>query len=322
VDRASRRSPSRAESGFAVVLAVFAVIAAAAAIPIVWTRLTVLDTGRFAQVAGPLGNDPAVQASLALLVADDTIEALSAKLPATGIDEGAARLVIQQGVRTVMGGSAFERFWSTATTDVHDQIIDAMRGDGPDRVSFNYLPLVVVAVNDAGDSIRGLLGADVSVPDIPTDASLEHARRLLQRGLGIDLPADFGTIVIYDGGRLHTFARAVGWVDRLAIVLPILAVVLAAGAMVIGRRPARTLGGIAVAVAVVAGFEVLTSRLVRDVALTGVSGEGRAVAETVVDAFRSSYVGVVQTVGLGALAVAVAAVIAGTAARFRSRRSA
>jgi len=322
VDRIARRSPSRAEAGFAVALAVLAVLAAAAAIPVVWTRLTVLDTGRFTEVAGPLGDDPAVQASLALLVADDTVEALSAKLVATGIDEGGARLAIQQGVRTVMGGSTFETFWRAASIEVHDQIVEAMRGDGRDRVSFTYLPLVVVAVNEAGDAITGVLGADVSIPDIPTDAPLEHARRLLQRGLGIDLPADFGTIVIYDGGRLHTFGRAVRWVDRLAIVLPLLAAVLAAGAVLIGRRPARTLGGIAVAVAVVAGFEVLTSRLVRDVVLTGVSGEGRAVAQTVVDAFRSSYVGFVQTIGLGALAVSVAALVAGAVARRRSRRSA
>lgn len=306
----------------ATVLAVLAVAAAAAAIPAVWTRLTVLDGYRFGQVVDPLRDDPVVQASLARLVADDTIEALSGTLASNGITQGAARLVIQSGVRSVMGGPAFARFWDTASGDVHDQFLAAMRGEGPARVSFSYVPLVIVVLNDAGDAIQGVLGRQVSIPDIPPGATPDRIRRLLERGFGVDLREDFGTIVVYDGGRLDAFGGAVAWVERLAILLPVLAVALAVGATVVARRRARTLAAIAVAVAAIAGFEALTSQVARDVALTGATGPGREVAQTIVDALRSDYVGFVLTVALGALGVAVAALVAGVVAGARTGRSA
>jgi hypothetical protein len=167
-----------------------------------------------------------------------------------------------------------------------------------------------------------VLGGSVSIPDIPVDAPRDRVRRMLERGLGVDLPDDFGTIVVYEGGRLDTFGGAVAWVDRLAILLPLLAVVFAAAATVIARRRARTLATIAVAVAAIAGFEALTSQVARDVALSGTSGPGRTIAQSIVDALRSDYVGFLLTVALSALAIAAAAVVAGAAARARSRRSA
>jgi hypothetical protein len=322
VHRAAGRSPSRAEAAFAVVLAVLAVLLTAVAIPIVWTRVAVLDTGGFAQVVDPLGDDPALRDAIAGVVADDAVEALSRTLASNDITESAARLVIQEGVRAVTGGSAFERFWATSSTDLHARIVDALQGDAPTQISLSYIPLVVIVLSDAGDTLRGLLGADESIPDIPPDAPPEHARHLLERGLGVDLPNGFGSIVLYHGGHADALGRTAGWIDMLAILLPLLAAALAAGATVLAHRRARTLAAIAVTVAVVAGFEVLTTRVARDVALTGVSSAGKAVAQPVVDAFRSSYVGFAQTVGLGALAVAAAAMIAGIAARSRDRRSA
>jgi hypothetical protein len=322
VHRAAGRSPSRAEAVSAVVLAVLAVVLTAAAIPVVWIRLAVLDTRGFTQVVAPLRDDPAVQEAIARLVADDAVEALSGTLASNGITEGAARLVIQDGVRALTGGSAFDRFWTTASSDLHEQIAEALRGDGPPRVSLDYVPLVVVVLNDAGDAIQGLLGAGVSIPDIPADAPPARVRRLLERGLGVDLPDDFGSILLYHGGHADAVGRTAGWIDRLAILLPLLAAALAAAATVLAPRRARTLAAIAVTVAVVAGFEVLITRVARDVALTGVSSAGKAIAQPVVDAFRSSSVGFAQTVGLGALAAAAAAVIAGAAARSRTRRSA
>jgi hypothetical protein len=74
------RSPSRAEAVLATVLAVLAVILTAAAIPVVWIRLAVLDTGGFTRVVAPLRDDPAVQEAIARLVADDAVEALSGSL--------------------------------------------------------------------------------------------------------------------------------------------------------------------------------------------------------------------------------------------------
>jgi hypothetical protein len=313
---------SRAEAALAVVLAVLAVVVAAVALPVVWTRLTVLDRERFAHVVAPLGDDPVVQESLARLVADDAVAALSTTLAPNGITENAARLLIRTGVRSVMDGPAFASFWDSATGDLHDQILRSVRGEGPARVSFSYVPLVVITLNDAGDAIEGVLGGAVSIPDIPADASPDRVRVLLARGLGVDLPDDFGTIVVYEGGRLDTFGGAVAWVDRLAILLPLLAFVLAAAATVIARHRARTLAGIAVAVAAIAGFEALTSQVARDVALTGTSGPGRTFAESIVDALRSDYVGFLLSVALGALVIAVAAVVAGAAARARLRRSA
>jgi hypothetical protein len=314
------RSPSRAEAVLATALAVLAVLVAAAAVPVVWTRLTVVDGERFARVVDPLGDDPVVQTSLAGLVADDTVAALSTTLASNGITEPAARLVIHEGVRSVMGGPAFTAFWDGATREVHDQILEALRGERPAQVSFSYVPLVVVALHDAGDAIRGVLGGTVSIPDVPADAPPDRIRQLLERGFGVDLPEDFGTVVVYDDGRLDAVGGAVGWIDRLAILLPGLAAVLAAGATLIARRRARTLAAMTVAVAAIAGFEALTSQVARDVVLTGFGGQGRAVARAIVDALRRDYVGFLLTVGAGALAVAGAASVAGVAAR--ARRSA
>jgi hypothetical protein len=313
------RTPSRAEAALATVLAVLAVLMAAAALPAVWTRLTVLDRERFVQIVDPLGDDPVVQDSLARLVADDTVAALSTTLASNGITENAARLVIRSGVRSVLGGQAFATFWDAASGDVHDQIIEAVRGEGPARVSFSYLPLVVVELNDAGDAVQGVLGGDASIPDVPAGASPDRVRRLLERGLGVDLPDDFGTIVVYEGGRLESFGGAATWVDRLAILLPVLAVVLAAGATLIARRRTRMLVAIAFAVAAIAGFEALTSQVARDVALTGTSGPGRTFAASIVDALRSDYVGFLLWVAAGALATAIAALIGGAVARARTR---
>jgi hypothetical protein len=322
VHAAPARPPSRAEAALAVLLAALAVIAAAAALPVVWTRLTVLDRDRFAHIVAPLGDDPLVQESLAGLVADDAVQALSAALEANGITENAARLVIRTGVKSVLGGPAFTSFWDTETGDVHDQVLRAVRGEGSARVAFSYVPLVVVTLDDAGDAINGVLDGTVSIPDVPADASPPRVRRLLERGLGVDLPDDFGTLVIYEGGRLDTVGDAVGWVDRLAILLPALAVVLAVAATLVARRRARTLAAIAVAVAAIAGFEALTSQVARDVALTGTSGPGRTLAASIVDALRSDYVGFLLSAAVGALVIAAAAAVAGAAARARTRRSA
>ncbi len=319
--RAAGRSPSRAEAALASVLAVLAVLAAAAAVPVVWTRLTVVDTDRFSEVVDPLSHDPAVQSAIASLVADDVITALSRSFGSEGVTAGATRLVIESGIRALTGGVAFDRFWASASADVHDQFLDARREGGPSRISFSYIPLVATALHDAGDAIQGLLGVDVTIPDVPAQATPQRVRRLLERRMGIDLPDGFGSVVVYEGPRVRTLGRTVGWIQKSAILLPLLALVLAAAATAISPRRARTLAAIAFAVAVICGFEALGSRVVQDVAVTGVSTGGRPVAEAVAVAMRSSFVGFAQTVGLGALAVAVAALVAGAAARARLRRS-
>ncbi|HMD10912.1 MAG TPA: hypothetical protein VKG90_01140, partial [Marmoricola sp.] len=213
----------------AVIAVVVAVASFSLALPGAWARRTVADTDTYLSVVSPLADDPAVQEALAREITTAVFEALDVqdKL-ATVLSKKAPQLTflagpitssvqgfVQDQVQKILASDQFQQFWTEANRLIQAQVIAVLRGESTvvqvqgDRVVLNYLPLVNQALQATSATISQLIGRPLALPEITPDMIPAEAIQKLDTALGVTLPTDFGTLVVFNSDQLPKLQYAV-----------------------------------------------------------------------------------------------------------------
>ena len=119
-------------------------------------------------------------------------------------------------VLRVFESDAFTTLWTETNRFVHTEMLLVLDG-GTDTVStvggkvaLNLMPMVQLVLEQMAALVPDLIGRNITIPEI--DVSLEPGEAVtrMESAFGIDLPDDFGTVVVYDADELERCRRRCG----------------------------------------------------------------------------------------------------------------
>jgi hypothetical protein len=243
------------------ILVVLSIIVFTVTVPAAWGARTVLNTDRYVATVAPLADDPAVQASIATKLTDQVFSALDVEGTISdalaGLGERATVLAgplttavkgfVQDQVQKVVASDAFKTFWVAANRFVHTQVLAILRGEGDTvsvregKVLLNLLPLVNLALGSIQTVASDLVGRDVTLPQITEGEVPSASIAKLEQALGVDLPEEYGQIVVYDSEDLAALQKLLYAFERLLLLLLLLIPILVAASLWVSTRRRRTL---------------------------------------------------------------------------------
>jgi hypothetical protein len=326
-ERKARRG--RVRSITAVSLTLLACLAITLTVPAVWSYRTLFVTDAFVDRVTPIGYDPAVTPVLSDRLTTQIfglidIEAVVAEaLPPRGQIlagplTGGIEDFVRDKVNEALASDRFEHRWIQANRFAHTQIVAVLRNDSEivdtagGRVVLNLLPIVNEALQRIEAQASGLFQKEVDLPEISGGEVPEEAREKISVALGVDVPEDFGEIVVFESDRLEAAQEAVAFVDRAIVVLVILTLVLIALAIWMSRRRRRTM--LQLVVGSMVGL-VVVRRLVmwveNEVVDLAQRPDGESALTAITDQVFGSFFTVTTTVIVVGLVIVVIALIAG-----------
>ena len=226
------------------VLVLVAGILAPASIVATWAKDEVADTDRYVQTIAPLAKDPAVQSAIVdrvtselfsrinvQAVTQDAINALEAQglPPRVSQSLGALSAPLAGGVRSfvtdqvtkLVESDAFADAWVSANRVAHKQMVAVLTGAGSDQVSVQG---GTVSINLAAiiDAVKNRL----------TSAGFGLAERV---------PTVNAQFTVFESADIPKAQSAFRLLEALARWLPVLALLLLAAAVAVGRNRRKTL---------------------------------------------------------------------------------
>ncbi|HEX6424527.1 MAG TPA: hypothetical protein VFZ79_13675 [Acidimicrobiales bacterium] len=310
-------------------LVALACVVLVAAVLGIWARRNFLDTERFVDRAGPLIEEPAVQAALSarltneLMVLVDPEALFEEVLPERGQIlavplANAVEGFVGDQVESFLGTEQFERLWVGAISVAHEGSVRLLRGESEavttqdGQITLNLLPVVNAVLAEITAQSPEILGREVDLPDVTVDEIPEAAVTRIEQALDVDLGDDFGQFTVYDDGTLSAAQDAISLFDRLVVVLLPLGILLAALALWLSHRRRRTLlqlcAGLAIGMVLIRriGF-----RLQDEVAELPPRPQGQESASLAANAFLEPLTIFGGWVLAGAAVVALVAVLTG-----------
>jgi hypothetical protein len=246
----------RRTRGVAVaVLVVVGSVAVAGANAAVWLRRDAFDTDAYVESVRELPQDERISEPMARFLVDElfaTVDAedqLESALPdrldfLAGPIEGTTRDQATDVAQQIIESEQFEQLWVEANRAAHEQAVDIVHGDA-----------------DVVDLQDGAVTIDLTVAlEVLRDRLGVVGDRIFAN---VELPEDSAEIVVYRSDTLTAMQRLIKVVDRLAWVLPLVALVAFALAIVLAVRRARVIMAIGVGVAVALIIELIVTRLAR-----------------------------------------------------------
>jgi hypothetical protein len=220
------------------ILAALAALALLGAVVTAYANDALFDSDEFAERAASALDDEAVREEVAIRVTDDLVIRAEADLIA-------ARPLIQTVVDGIVGGSAFQGLFTTAVRDVHRALF---QGDQ------NTATLTIA---DIGEVLRGALEA-------------------LRPQLADQIPGgiDLEITEIEPPSWLADLVQVTDSVALLELVLLVLGLALAGGALALSRDRRQTAVQLGVAVVVFGVAGVVALSAVRAAILTGIDAAG------------------------------------------------
>jgi hypothetical protein len=289
-----------------VVIGCVAVMGANAA---VWLRRHAFDTDAYVETVRTLPQDERISEPMADFLVDqlfattDAEDRIESALPdradwLAGPLVGSSREQATAVAQDIIESEQFEEFWVQANRTAHEQAVDIVHDD-PDVVDLNDGE-VTLDLTQALELLRDQLG-------VVGDEIFAN----------VEIPEGQGEIVVYRSETLSAMQRLIKLVDRLAWILPIVAVVAFALALAIAVHRARVVVTIGVGVAVALGIELVITRLARTEVLDLIRDEDVKVAADAAwdDIVTAGFVAQTTLMITIALVVAGAAFLAGTTRR-------
>jgi hypothetical protein len=209
-----------------------------------WARDEVSNTDRYVQTVAPLANDPAVQQAIVdrvttelfsridvQAVTKDAVDALAAQglpprvsqsLSALSVPlAGGIRSFITTQVTKLVGSQAFADAWVAANREAHTQMVAVLTGEGTDQVSVKG---GTVSINLAAiiDTVKNRLSA-------------------AGFGLAERVPTVNAQFTVFESPDIAKAQTAFRVLNNLARWLPVLALLLLAAAVYVGRNRRKTL---------------------------------------------------------------------------------
>jgi len=287
----------------ACLLAVLSVVA-------IYARNEVLNTDAFVATVGPLARSQAIQEAVATKVADKVNsevnfdQQLNHYLPKkldflSAPVASAAQTAVYQVTLRIVQSRQFQTLWLRAVRDSHVQVVDLLTGRSEGAFS----------------SSNGVVSVDLGTVETQVKQQLVHA------GLGFvakvpnyHAPA----LVLFKSNQLLRLQRLARLLNRLALALPVLTLLLFAGTVALNRDRRRGVmrsgAGLAISMAAV----LVLAAVGRNLYLGSEVRTNTTSAEAaVIDAVSALLLREVRVVMVGAAVVAVLAFVVGSA-RVRS----
>jgi hypothetical protein len=266
----TRRRP-RARSLLAGLLLVLGSLSLVLSGVTVWAHQVLLDSDRYAALVATVSDDPAVIDAISTKVAAGAVTALDVQGRLEQVLPGPAAIVagpiadqVEQKLEEIIGNvlvtPQFQTVWVDANRLLHAKVVAFLRGDTTvlqTRDGVVYLdvyPLIDAVLRQLQQI--GIIPADAELPD-PTTVSLSETQRaLLERTLGVTLPADFAAIPLFEAAGLEKAQGVVQAFDAITIGSVLLTIVLLLGAIFLARRRRRMV--MAVGLGAIVGLMLLS----------------------------------------------------------------
>jgi hypothetical protein len=292
-------------------LVVVASLLAVAATAAVWAQRTLLDTERFAAVAGPVLDDPAVTEPLADVISDAVVDTLAIeRLPSFVAD-----FLEEQLVRLVDGAVASPAVRDRLpglVVDAHAGVVGLVRGEGDDRAG--------VALTEDGIVLETRPAVVAALEDLL--ANLGEPARLLP---DLVVPQGVGRMLLVRTDALDGVQRFVTGVDTAVPLLLAGAAVGLVVTLVLARRRVRALALLGLTTAAVAAGAALYTPTYRDSLVDRVpNADLRRAIGALLEPLGADLVSTLWTVaafaaGVGVLAGLVALAVATARSQERQR---
>jgi len=300
-DRPARRRKTRVV--FTAILLVLSILCFTIAVPGLWARRTVFNTDQYVATVAPLASDPAVQEYLARTITEEAFTALDVQSRLQQVlQERDARLaflagpladglkgVVQSQLQNLFASDQFQQLWSSLNRTVQAQIVAVLANKSStfqivnDAVVLNVLPLINQALQSISGTISDLIGHPVTLPTITGDEVPSQALTALQNALGVTLPSDFGSIVIFRSSSLTTIQNIVQLAQRAVVLLAFLFLLFAAIALWVSPHRRRTLLQLATAGLAIMIIERRLAIWQSNSLVSKALPENQAVARSVID---------------------------------------
>ena len=321
-----RGSVRKALVGLLVVVTCLAIVLGTTA---VWVHRTVLNTDQWVATVGPLGADPAVTSALQPLITNQVFtlipaqERIAEALPPrsrflAGPLTNAIKGFVNDQVGNLLASPQFQQAWIEANRVVHTQVVAVLRGDSEviqsrnGEVVLNLLPVINQALSRVEQIASDLIGKDVNLPTITNGEVPEAARAKLQSALGVQLPADFGEIVVFQSDRLQSVQDAVRLFDRLVVLLVVVALLGLVATLWLSHTRRRTL--LQLTIGVMLGLVVIRRLTMRGeqelVSMVKVPGNKSAV-QAISDQVLAGFFSLTRLLILAGLVIVLLALITG-----------
>jgi hypothetical protein len=242
----------------AAVLVVVTSIVVTVAVAGVWGRRNALNTDRWVETVGPVGEDPAVQQALGrwttaeIMGLIDPEEYFESVLPERGQAlaaplAGALQGFVGDEVNAFFASDTFERLWVEVNRRAHDRVVAVLEGDtgnlqiDGDEVQLNLVPVINQVLARIAEASPEIFGRTVQLPTVTVDDVPEAAIDRLEAALGREIPDDFGQFSVFDAQRLEEVQDAVSLFERLVVAAVAAAVLLLVLALWVSPRRRRTL---------------------------------------------------------------------------------
>jgi len=286
------------------VLIVLACLLAVLSVVVVYARNELLNTDTFVATVAPLAKDHAVQTAVATRVSDNLVartdveqrvkNALPARAgflanPITGAVHSATYSITLRLVQS----QRFQHLWEQALRQSHEQVDNLLLGN---KVG-------------ALQSTNGKVTVDL------TQVEKAAKEQLAARGLSVfdKVPNYTGNpFVLFQSDQLAKLQRWIRFLNHLALVLPIVSILVFAGAVLLARDRRRGLVHAASGLAVSMAILLIAANVGRNQYLATLSPrQSKAATTAVIDTVDASLLDSVRTVLVLAAVVALVAFVVG-----------
>jgi len=249
-DRATTRRGHRI---LAALLLVIGALLTPVTITTVFLKTQITDTGRYVGTVEPLAANPAVQAYVADTITNRLFSQVDVPAyvrevlppraePLAGPLTSALKNFTHDATLRVLESEQFQKVWVAANRVAHSTLVNVLTGDKNAAVKQSSNGAVTVDLSAIGAEVKQRLESTGinAFSKIPTDRIA-------------------GEITVFESKDLYRARRAVGFVDRMAFVLPFLVLGCLGGAILLSRNRRR--GFVAAAIAFTLGALVLAAGL-------------------------------------------------------------
>ncbi|WP_225859720.1 hypothetical protein [Streptomyces albicerus] len=222
-----------------------------------WVKYEIGDTGRYVAAMAPLAAGPDVQGAIADTVTDGIMSEIE-----VGPLEGEVRAYVRRAVRSFTGTEAFRAAWNTANRAAHDAVLRALRSDHEGAVTLDLAP------------VTAQLKTRLSDDRVP---------------LANRIPVEHTEVTVLQAQELSTLRKGFHVLEIAGFWLPLAAVALAVGGILLAVRRRRAVTATALGMALGAALLALATVIGRALTLAGLPPDAsRAAAGAVYDALTST----------------------------------
>jgi len=284
------------------VLVVFGCVLAPLSVHAVWIHDTLLNTDQYVSTVGPLAGNAAVQNALANRITETVVNGSQVEskvknaLPpkasfiAPFVAKGLSGFVHGVSLKIVQSPK-FESLWKNLNRRIHTRLVDVLRGQGK-------------FVNN-----QGQVAVNIQPVIEKVNAQLE---KLGVTGLSKAASQNSHQVVLFSSSTLHQVQGGVRGLDDLAIALPILSVLLFAGALLASGDRRRTIVRAALGLALATLVFLMIWNVARSPYLSALpAGVSPAAAGAIYDQLLSFLLTALRTLFVFAVIVALGAWLAG-----------